>query len=56
MFRRLYHEAFHAYLDNYVYESPGYEIPTWLNEGLAQVFAAGLLEAVPDVFSPGIIM
>ncbi len=45
MFRRLYHEAFHAYLDNYVYDGRDYEIPTWLNEGLAQVFAAGLLEA-----------
>ncbi len=45
MFRRLYHEAFHAYLDNYVYNSQDYDVPTWLNEGLAQVFEAGLLEA-----------
>ena len=44
MLRRLYHEAFHAYLDNYVYNSEDYDVPTWLNEGLAQVFEAGLLE------------
>ena len=44
MFRRLYHEAFHAYLDNYVYNSHDYDVPTWFNEGLAQVFEAGLLE------------
>jgi hypothetical protein len=45
MLRRLYHEAFHAYLENYVYESARYRVPRWLNEGLAQVFEAGRLEA-----------
>lgn len=44
-FRILYHEAFHAYLQNYVYDDERYEIPRWLNEGLAQVFAAGMLDA-----------
>lgn len=45
MLRRLYHEAFHAYLENYVYESASDRVPRWLNEGLAQVFEAGRLEA-----------
>jgi hypothetical protein len=44
-FRVLYHEAFHAYLDNYVYDKATYEVPRWLNEGLAQVFENGLLDA-----------
>ncbi len=42
--RRLYHEAFHAYLENYVFNDAEYDVPRWLNEGLAQVFEAGLLE------------
>jgi hypothetical protein len=41
----LYHEAFHAYLENYVYPSERYDVPAWLNEGLAQVFEAGVLES-----------
>ncbi|HZZ70632.1 MAG TPA: hypothetical protein VFE24_00145, partial [Pirellulales bacterium] len=45
MFARLYHEAFHAYLDNYLYPPQRYDVPRWLNEGLAQTFEAGLLEA-----------
>lgn len=45
MLSRLYHESFHAYLEDYVYESRQYEVPRWLNEGLAQIFEAGLLEA-----------
>lgn len=45
MLRRLYHEAFHAYLENYVYERSRYDVPRWLNEGLAQVFESGRLEA-----------
>ncbi|MCA9187329.1 MAG: DUF1570 domain-containing protein [Pirellulaceae bacterium] len=44
MFRRLYHEAFHAYLENYVFPSDQFDVPTWLNEGLAQVFEYGQLE------------
>lgn len=44
MFNTLDHEAFHAYLDNYVYPHDRFDVPRWLNEGLAQVFADGLLE------------
>jgi hypothetical protein len=42
---RLYHEAFHAYVEDYVYPERTSEVPRWLNEGLAQIFEAGLLEA-----------
>ncbi|MEX0675813.1 MAG: DUF1570 domain-containing protein [Pirellulales bacterium] len=45
MFTRLAHEAFHAYLESYVYPRRVYDVPRWLNEGLAQTFEAGLLEA-----------
>ncbi|HEX5443814.1 MAG TPA: DUF1570 domain-containing protein [Pirellulales bacterium] len=45
MFTRLAHEAFHAYLETYVYPRRAYDVPRWLNEGLAQIFEAGLLEA-----------
>jgi hypothetical protein len=41
---RLYHEAFHAYLENFVYPHEQFDVPRWLNEGLAQVFEEGLLE------------
>jgi hypothetical protein len=44
-FRVLYHEAFHAYLQNYVFGKAKYNVPRWMNEGLAQVFESGLLEA-----------
>jgi hypothetical protein len=44
MFSTLDHEAFHAYLENYVYPHDRFDVPRWLNEGLAQVFADGLLE------------
>ncbi|MDZ4819515.1 MAG: DUF1570 domain-containing protein [Planctomycetota bacterium] len=44
MFARLGHEAFHAYLGNFVFPSKQYDIPRWLNEGLAQVFEDGILE------------
>lgn len=40
----LHHEAFHAYLENYVYPRAEYDVPRWLNEGLAQVFENGTLE------------
>ena len=43
-FTRLYHEAFHAYLDNYVFDPQDYDVPRWLNEGWAQNFEAGLLD------------
>lgn len=45
MFARLGHEAFHAYLETHVYPRNAYDVPRWLNEGLAQTFEAGLLEA-----------
>lgn len=41
---RLYHEAFHAYVRNSVYPRPQYDIPPWLNEGLAVIFEGGQLE------------
>lgn len=44
MFERLGHEAFHAYLDNYVYPHDQYSLPRWLNEGLAQVFEHAQLD------------
>ncbi|MEX0793587.1 MAG: DUF1570 domain-containing protein [Pirellulaceae bacterium] len=37
-FRRISHEAFHAYLENYIYPHDQYDVPVWLNEGLAQLF------------------
>ncbi|MBI3837758.1 MAG: DUF1570 domain-containing protein [Planctomycetia bacterium] len=45
MFTRLAHEAFHAYLETYVFPRQVYDMPRWLNEGLAQTFEAGLLES-----------
>lgn len=45
MFTRLYHEAFHAYLENFVYPHRQHDVPAWLNEGLAQVFENGQLDA-----------
>ncbi len=45
MFTRLYHEAFHAYLENYVYPHDRHDVPRWLNEGLAVLFENGLLES-----------
>lgn len=44
-FRVLYHEAFHAYLQDYVYDREQFDVPRWLNEGLAQVFEASMLDA-----------
>lgn len=45
MFRRLSHEAFHAYVENYVFPHKQGELPRWLNEGMAQIFETGQLEA-----------
>ena len=45
MLSRLYHESFHAYLENYVYPQRDYDVPSWLNEGLAVGFEEGLLES-----------
>ncbi len=44
MFRRLYHEAFHAYLENHVYPNDRANVPRWLNEGLAQIFENSQLD------------
>jgi hypothetical protein len=41
MFLRLDHEAFHAYLDTYVFPHEKGHVPRWLNEGLAQIFETG---------------
>jgi hypothetical protein len=45
LFQRLYHEAFHAYLANFVYRPDEVEVPRWLNEGLAQIFETAIVEA-----------
>jgi hypothetical protein len=45
MFVRLYHEAFHAYLENYVFPRAKYQVPRWLNEGLAVMLEGGQLES-----------
>jgi len=45
IFARLFHEAFHAYLENYVFPQRDHDVPRWLNEGLAQIFETGQLEA-----------
>jgi hypothetical protein len=42
---RLYHEAFHAYLENYVYPRRSHDVPPWLNEGLAMLFESALVES-----------
>jgi len=44
LMQRLYHEAFHAYLNNFVYPPAEGELPRWLNEGLAQVFEFAILD------------
>src|SRR5205823_6595501 len=45
LFRALYHEAFHAYLANFVYPPGEADVPRWLNEGLAQIFETAFVEA-----------
>src|SRR5262249_21618885 len=44
LFRTLYHEAFHAYLANFVSPPADNDVPRWLNEGLAQVFENAFIE------------
>jgi hypothetical protein len=44
LFTMLYHEAFHAYLENFMYPSTESPVPRWLNEGLAQIFETALVE------------
>jgi regulator of replication initiation timing len=38
MLKRLYHEGFHAYLENFVFPHHEFHVDRWLNEGLAQIF------------------
>lgn len=45
LFQTLYHEAFHAYLGSFVYPSAEFDVPRWLNEGLAQIFETAIVEA-----------
>jgi hypothetical protein len=45
MFQRLYHEAFHGYLNTFVYPRKDGELPLWFNEGLAQIFETAIVEA-----------
>jgi len=44
LFRAVQHEAFHAYLVNFVFPPSRGDVPRWLNEGLAQIFE----EAIDD--------
>jgi len=44
LMQRLYHESFHAYLNQFVYPPAEGELPRWLNEGLAQVFEYAILD------------
>jgi hypothetical protein len=44
LFQRLFHEAFHAYLLNFVYPQRDGGLPRWLNEGLAQIFETAVFE------------
>lgn len=44
LMQRLYHEAFHAYLANFVYPASEAEVPVWLNEGLAEIFDSAFLD------------
>jgi len=43
-FAMVYHEAFHAYLDQWVFPTNQYHVPRWLNEGLAQNFENAFVE------------
>jgi hypothetical protein len=44
LFPRLYHEAFHAYLNTFVYPAVQGALPHWFNEGLAQIFETAIVE------------
>jgi hypothetical protein len=45
MLATMYHEGFHAFLDNFLFTSEqARDVPRWLNEGLAQYFEAARLE------------
>jgi hypothetical protein len=54
LFARLGHEAFHAYLENYLCPQSAAQMPRWLNEGLAQLFEDGQVEgSVMRIDAPG---
>lgn len=36
--QHLCHESFHAYVENFLFPQDQFEVPVWLNEGLAQLF------------------
>ena len=45
MFRMLYHEGFHAFLRNFLFEEKAAQkVPVWLNEGLAEYFEQSRVE------------
>lgn len=45
MFQTLYHEGFHAFVDNFLFsEEEAKHVPRWLHEGLAQYFEVAKLE------------
>lgn len=43
-FAVLFHEAFHAYMENYLYASQEHNVPRWLNEGWAQQYETAIIE------------
>jgi len=40
----LCHESLHAHLENHLFPQASYHVPTWLNEGLAQLFENAVFE------------
>jgi hypothetical protein len=44
LFTILSHEAFHAYLESFVYPMSEGGVPHWLNEGLAQIFETAVVD------------
>jgi hypothetical protein len=46
MFETLFHEGFHAFVANYLFErSDTVEVPRWINEGMAMYFEMSVVEA-----------
>lgn len=43
-FRTMYHEAFHAYFERFVFDEEHNHVPHWLHEGLAQVLESAPVE------------
>lgn len=42
--QHLCHESFHAYVENFLFPQDQYDVPVWLNEGLAQLFEHAMFE------------